>query len=49
MTSYIDDLIEQNEVLVQTVGKLETSANERVAYLEEKLKTTASTAKVLVV
>lgn len=44
--SYVKDLSEQNEVLVQTVEQLETEANSRVTSLEAKLNKAVSTAKV---
>lgn len=47
MTSYIDDLVEQNKVLVHTVQKLESVANERVATLEDRLQLTSHSAKVI--
>ena len=37
LQSYINDLSEQNEVLVQTIEELEKEANSRVAHLEGKL------------
>lgn len=40
------DLVDQNEVLVQTVEQLESEANERVGKLEEKLNKAVVTAKV---
>lgn len=45
-SSYVKDLIDQNEVLVQTVEQLESEANERVAKLEQKLSKAVTTAKV---
>ena len=46
MQSYVHDLSEQNEVLVQTVEELEREANDRVAILEAKLQKTAGSVKV---
>ena len=46
LQSYVNDLSEQNEVLVQTVEELEREANERVAILESKLQRTAGSVKV---
>lgn len=46
LQSYINDLSEQNEVLVQTVEELEKEANDRVALLENKLQKTANSVKV---
>ena len=46
LQSYVNDLSEQNEVLVQTVEELEKEANERVVLLENKLKKTADSVKV---
>ncbi|KAF6017022.1 hypothetical protein EB796_024669 [Bugula neritina] len=43
--SYVKDLGEQNEVLVQTVEQLESEANDRVNSLEAKLNKAVSTAK----
>ena len=34
MKSYVGDLSEQNEVLVQTIEELETEANERYVVLD---------------
>ncbi|XP_035826995.1 uncharacterized protein LOC118478143 [Aplysia californica] len=47
LQSYVNDLSEQNEVLVQTVEELEREANERVAMLEDKLQRTSSGKLVL--
>ena len=44
--SYVRDLGEQNEVLVQTVEQLENEANDRVVSLETKLNKAVTTAKV---
>lgn len=46
LQSYVNDLSEQNEVLVQTVEELEREANQRVILLESKLQKTATTVKV---
>lgn len=46
LQSYVNDLSEQNEVLVQTVEELEKEANNRVAQLETKLQKTAASVKV---
>ena len=46
LQSYVNDLSEQNEVLVQTVEELEKEANERVSLLESKLQKTAGSVKV---
>ncbi|XP_067933188.1 uncharacterized protein, partial [Watersipora subatra] len=43
--SYVKDLSEQNEVLVQTVEQLEAEANSRVTNLEAKLTKAVATAK----
>lgn len=37
LESYVKDLLEQNDVLVQTVDELEREANSRVAKLENKI------------
>ena len=47
LQSYVNDLSEQNEVLVQTVEELEKEANDRVALLESKLQKTAGSVKVI--
>ena len=44
--SYVNDLCEQNEVLVQTVEELEKEANDRVVLLEGKLQKTSTSVKV---
>ncbi len=46
LQSYVNDLSEQNEVLVQTVEDLEREANDRVTLLEGKLQRTTNTVKV---
>jgi hypothetical protein len=46
LESYVKDLLEQNDVLVQTVDELEKEANNRVTLLETKLQKTAVSAKV---
>lgn len=38
---WIENLIEQNEMLVRAVGELEVEATERVHMLEEKLQRSA--------
>jgi chromosome segregation ATPase len=38
LESYTKDLIEQNDVLVQTIAELEKEANSRVSRLESKLQ-----------
>ncbi|KAK0062771.1 myosin-9-like isoform X1 [Biomphalaria pfeifferi] len=37
LQSYVNDLVEQNDVLVQTVEELEREANEKLLHLEDKL------------
>lgn len=37
LESYVKDLLEQNDVLVQTIDELEREANSRVAKLENKI------------
>ena len=49
LQSYVNDLSEQNEVLVQTVEELEKEANERVALLEHKVQKSTGSAKVKIV
>lgn len=39
LQSYVNDLGDQNQVLIQTVEDLEKEANEKVASLEVKLRT----------
>lgn len=46
LQSYVNDLSEQNEVLVQTVEELEKEANERCSLLEAKLNKTNLSCKV---
>lgn len=38
LESYVKDLLEQNDVLVQTIDELEKEANSRVIKLEAKLQ-----------
>lgn len=45
LQSYVNDLNQQNEVLVQTLAESEKEANQRVAWLEAKLQKTASAVK----
>lgn len=46
LESYVKDLLEQNDVLVQTIDELEKEANNRVTLLENKLQKTSTLAKV---
>jgi hypothetical protein len=46
LQSYVNDLTEQNEVLIQTVEELEREANQRVCHVEGKLERATNTAKV---
>ncbi len=46
LESYIKDLLEQNDVLIQTIDELEKEANSRVAKLEAKLLKTSNQLKV---
>ena len=46
LQSYVNDLSEQNEVLVQTVEELEKEANSRVELLDIKVQKSAATVKV---
>ena len=46
LESYVKDLLEQNEVLVQTIDELEKEANSRVIKLESKLNKTTNNLKV---
>ncbi|ELU17652.1 hypothetical protein CAPTEDRAFT_199760 [Capitella teleta] len=45
LQSYVNDLTEQNEVLIQTVEELEREANQRVIHVEGKLDRATHTAK----
>ena len=47
LESYVKDLLEQNDVLVQTVDELEKEANNRVSILEGKLQKVSVSAKVM--
>ena len=40
LESYVKDLLEQNDVLVQTIDELEKEANNRVTKLESRLQKT---------
>jgi hypothetical protein len=46
LESYVKDLVEQNDVLVQTIDELEKEANSRVTKLESKLVKTNNLYKV---
>ena len=46
LQTYVNELSEQNEILVQTVEELEREANERVALMESKLQRTGTSLKV---
>jgi hypothetical protein len=48
LESYVKDLLEQNDVLVQTIDELEKEANSRVSKLEGRLQKTSSYFKVLI-
>lgn len=47
LESYVKDLLEQNDVLVQTIDELEKEANNRVTKLESRLQKTSSYFKVI--
>ena len=47
LESYVKDLLEQNDVLVQTIDELEKEANNRVSKLEAKLQKTTNFFKVI--
>jgi hypothetical protein len=47
LESYVKDLLEQNDVLVQTIDELEKEANNRVTILENKLHKSTTSAKVI--
>ena len=47
LQSYVNELSDQNEILVQTVEELEREANDRVALVESKLQRTTQSLKVL--
>ena len=46
MKSYLNDLKEQNEVLVATVGEIEREANDKIDLLEVKLQKKTADVKV---
>jgi hypothetical protein len=46
LESYVKDLLEQNDVLVQTIDELEKEANSRVLKLEIKLQSSINRSKV---
>jgi hypothetical protein len=46
LESYVKDLVEQNDVLVQTIDELEKEANNRVSLLETKLQKASLANKV---
>ena len=46
LESYVKDLLEQNDVLVQTIDELEKEANSRVTKLEARLQKTTCYFKV---
>ena len=46
LESYVKDLLEQNDVLIQTIDELEKEANSRVNKLENKLVKTSNQLKV---
>ena len=46
LQTYVNELSDQNEILVQTVEELEREANERVALVENKLQRTAASLRV---
>jgi len=45
LQSYVNELSDQNEILVQTVEELEREANDRVALVESKLQRTTQSLK----
>lgn len=47
LESFVKDLLEQNEVLVQTIDELEKEANNRVCKLENKLQKSNAHIKIL--
>jgi hypothetical protein len=49
LESYVKDLLEQNDVLIQTIDELEKEANSRVAKLEIKLTKSTNAFKVNVI
>ena len=46
LESYVKDLLEQNDVLVQTIDELEKEANNRVSKLEAKLIKSSNSLRV---
>ena len=46
LQSFVNELSDQNEILVQTVEELEREANDRVALVESKNQKTTLTLKV---
>ena len=46
LESYVKDLLEQNDVLIQTIDELEREANSRVSKLENKLSKASNQLKV---
>lgn len=46
LQSFVNELSDQNEILVQTVEELEREANDRVALVESKLQKTTLSLKV---
>ena len=46
LESYVKDLVEQNDVLVQTIDELEKEANNRVLKLESKIQNANLLSKV---
>jgi hypothetical protein len=46
LEAYVKDLLEQNDVLVQTIDELEHEANSRVNLLENRLQKTLESLKV---
>lgn len=48
LESYVKDLVEQNEVLIQTIDELEKEANNRVLKLESKIQKSNSSNKVMI-
>lgn len=48
LESFVKDLLEQNDVLVQTIDELEKEANSRVLKLESKLQKSTSCYKVII-
>jgi hypothetical protein len=49
LESYVKDLLEQNDVLVQTIDELEKEANNRVTKLEGRLQKTSNYFKVCLI